>query len=56
MLIPPHRHSRGNGAKEPHPSYFIHRDYLKSSKNKVLFLVLLGIALLFYGAALAYMK
>lgn len=56
MLIPPHRYSRGNGAKEPHPSYCTHQEPLKQSKNKAFFLVLLGIALLFYGAALAYMK
>lgn len=56
MLIPPHRYSRRNGAKEPHPSYCLHQEPLKRSKNKVLFMVLLGVVLLFYGAALAYMK
>ncbi len=56
MLMPLHRYSRGNGAKAPQSSYSPHQEPLKGSKNKVLFLILLGIALLFYGAALAYMK
>lgn len=56
MLIPLHRYSRGNGAKESHSSHPSYQEPLKASKNKVLFLILLGVALVFYGAALTYMK
>ncbi len=55
MLTPPHRYFRGTRSKPLHPSYFVQQKY-KNFTNKVLFLVLLGIALVIYGVAFAYMK
>lgn len=54
MLMPPRRHFRGNEEQNFHVSYLRPEESIKDSKNKVFFLILLGVALLFYGAALIY--
>lgn len=56
MLTPPRWYSRGNGESEAHSPLFITEKTLRNYKNKVLFLILLGVALLGYGMAFAYMK